>query len=43
MVRDMEDFETKVMHNNFSTVQEATNSITDLKEKIKEKIKIIRE
>lgn len=43
MVRDMEDFETKVMQNNFSTVKEATNSITDLKEKIKEKIKIIRE
>lgn len=43
MVRDMEDFETKVMQNNFSTVKEATNSITDLKEKIKEKIKIIME
>ena len=43
VVRDMEDFETKVMQNNFSTVKEATNSITDLKEKIKEKIKIIRE
>lgn len=42
MVRDMEDFETKVMQNNFRTVKEATNSITDLKEKIKKKIEIIR-
>lgn len=41
MVRDMEDFETKVMQNNFSTVKEATNSITNLKEKIKEKIKAL--
>lgn len=41
MVRDMENFETKVTQNNFSTVEEATNSITDLKEKIKEKIKIL--
>lgn len=41
MVREMEDFETKVMQNNFNTVKEATNSITDLKEKIKEKIKTL--
>lgn len=43
MVRDMEGFETKVMQNKFRTVKEATDSITDLKEKIKEKIKNIRE
>lgn len=43
MVRDMENFETKVMQNKFRTVKEATDSITDLKEKIKEKIKNIRE
>lgn len=41
MVRDMENFETKVTQNNFSTVEEATNSITNLKEKIKEKIKTL--
>lgn len=41
MVRDMEDFETKVMQNKFRTVKEATNSIANLKEKIKEKIKIL--
>lgn len=41
MVRDMEDFETKVTQNNFRTVEEATNSITNLKEKIKEKIKTL--
>lgn len=41
MVRDMEDFETKVMQNKFRTVKEATNSIANLKEKIKEKIKTL--
>lgn len=41
MVRDMENFETKVTQNNFSTVEEATNSITNLKEKIKEKTKTL--
>lgn len=41
MVRYMEDFETKVMQNKFRTVKEATNSIANLKEKIKEKIKIL--
>ena len=41
MVRYMENFETKVTQNNFSTVEEATNSITYLKEKIKEKIKTL--
>ena len=39
----MENFETKVMQNKFRTVKEATDSITDLKEKIKEKIKNIKE
>ena len=43
MVRNIENFETKVMQNKFHTVKEATDNITDLKEKIKEKIKIIRE
>lgn len=43
IVRDMENFEIKVMQNKFRTVKEATDSITDLKEKIKEKIKNIRE
>lgn len=43
MVEDMENFETKVMQNKFYTVKEATDSITDLKEKIKEKIKNIKE
>ena len=41
MVEDMENFETKVTQNNFSTVEEATNSITNLKEKIKDKIKTL--
>ena len=41
MVKDMENFETKVTQNNFSTVEEATNSITNLKEKIKDKIKTL--
>lgn len=41
MVRDMENFETKVTQNNFSTVEEATNNITNLKEKIKDKIKTL--
>ena len=41
MVRDMENFETKVTQNNFSTVEEATNNITNLKEKIKEKTKTL--
>lgn len=41
MVKDMENFETKVMQNKFRTVKEATDSITDLKEKIKEKIKTL--
>lgn len=37
----MENFETKVMQNKFRTVKEATDSITYLKEKIKEKIKTL--
>lgn len=41
MVRDMEDFETKVMQNNFRTVEEATGSITDLKEQIANKTRKI--
>lgn len=42
MVRDMENFETKVTQNNFRTVEEATGSITRLKEQITEKIKKIK-
>lgn len=41
MVRDIERLETKVMQNKFCTVEEATNSITKLKEQIAKKIRKI--
>ena len=41
MVGNIEDFELQVTQNKFRTVEEATNSITDLKEKIKGKIKAL--
>lgn len=41
MVRDIERLETKVMQNKFRTVEEATNSITKLKEQIAKKIRKI--
>lgn len=43
MVRDIERLETKVMQNKFCTVEEATNSITKLKEQIAKKIRKIDE
>ena len=41
MVRDIEKFEKKVTQNNFRTIEEATDNITDLKEQIIEKIRKI--
>lgn len=41
MVGDIEKFEVKVTKNNFHTVEEATNSIKNLKEQIAEKIRKI--
>lgn len=41
MVRDIEKFEKKVTQNNFRTIEEATDNITDLKEQITEKIRKI--
>lgn len=41
MVRDIEEFEIKVMQNKFHTIEEATGSITRLKEQIAEKIRKI--
>lgn len=38
MVRNIENFETKVMQNKFHTVKEATDNITGLKERIANKI-----
>ena len=39
MVRDIEKFETKVLQNDFYSIEEATNGITHLKEQIMEKTK----
>ena len=39
MVRDIEEFETKVLQNDFYSIEEATNGITHLKEQIMEKTK----
>lgn len=41
MIRDIEKFEKKVTQNNFRTIEEATDNITDLKEQITEKIRKI--
>lgn len=41
MVRDIEEFEIKVMQNKFHTIEEATGSITRLKEQIEVKIRKI--
>lgn len=41
MVRDIEEFEIKVIQNKFNTVEEAANSITRLKKQITEKIRKI--
>lgn len=41
MVRNIEKFEKKVTQNNFRTIEEATDNITDLKEQITEKIRKI--
>ena len=41
MIQDMEKFERKVTQNGFDSVEEATDSIKELKEKITEKIKML--